>query len=70
MPLALGKGGKTSVWFLLVYALIQALENNVILALIMVKGMQLHPEAVNFSVLFCVVAFVVLGVLIAAPMVA
>jgi predicted PurR-regulated permease PerM len=36
----------------------------------MARGMKLHPVAVIFSMLLCVVAFGVLGVLIAPPMVA
>jgi predicted PurR-regulated permease PerM len=68
--LALGKGGMTPMWVVLAYLTIQALENNVILPLIMSRGMKLHPVAVIFSVLFCVAAFGVLGVLVAAPLVA
>lgn len=68
--LALGEGGMTPLWVLLAYLTVQALENNVILPAIMARGMQLHPVAVIFSMLLCVVAFGVLGVLIAAPMVA
>ena len=37
---------------------------------IMARSMQLHPVAVIFSMLLCVAAFGVLGVLVAAPMVA
>jgi predicted PurR-regulated permease PerM len=68
--LAIGKGGMTPLWVLIIYAGVQALENNVILPLIMARGMKLHPVAVIFSMLICVVAFGVLGVLIAPPMVA
>ena len=68
--LALGKGGMTPMWVMLAYLTIQALENNVILPLIMSRGMKLHPVAVIFSMLLCVAAFGVLGVLVAAPLVA
>jgi predicted PurR-regulated permease PerM len=68
--LALGKGGMTPLWVLLAYIAVQTLENNVVLPLIMARGMKLHPVAVIFSMLLCVVFFGVLGVLIAAPMVA
>ncbi len=68
--LALGKGGMTPMWVVLAYLTIQALENNVILPLIMSRGMKLHPVAVIFSMLVCVAAFGVLGVLVAAPLVA
>lgn len=68
--LAVGEGGMTPVWVLLAYMSIQALENNVILPLIMAKGMKLHAVAVIFSMLLCVAAFGVLGVLVAAPLVA
>ena len=68
--LALGKGGMTPLWVVLAYLTIQALENNVVLPLIMSRGMKLHPVAVIFSMLLCVAAFGVLGVLVAAPLVA
>jgi predicted PurR-regulated permease PerM len=67
---ALGKGGMTPLWVVLAYLAIQALENNVTTPLIMARGMKLHPVAVIFSMLLCVAAFGVLGVLVAAPLVA
>jgi predicted PurR-regulated permease PerM len=68
--LALGQGGMTPVWVVVAYMAVQALENNVVLPMVMARGMKLHPVAVLFSVLFCVAAFGVLGVLVAAPLVA
>ena len=68
--LAVGEGGLTPLWVVLAYMVIQALENNVILPMIMARGMKLHPVAVMFSMLLCVAAFGVLGVLVAAPLVA
>jgi len=68
--LAIGEGGMTPVWVVLAYLAIQALEGNVILPLIMSRGMKLHPVAVIFSMLVSVAAFGVLGVLIAVPLVA
>lgn len=68
--LAIGEGGMTPVWVLLAYFTVQALEGNVILPLIMSRGMKMHPVALIFSMLLCVAAFGVLGVLIAAPLVA
>ena len=68
--LALGKGGMTPLWVLLAYIGVQALENNIVLPLIMSRGMKLHAVAVIFSMLLCVAAFGVLGVLVAAPLVA
>lgn len=68
--LALGEGGMTPIWVLMAYGAVQALEGNVILPIIMSRGMKLHPVAVIFSMLLCVAVFGVLGVLIAAPMVA
>jgi predicted PurR-regulated permease PerM len=68
--LALGKGGMTPLLVVLAYLAIQALENNVILPFIMSRGMNLHPMAVIFSMLLCVAVFGVLGVLVAAPLVA
>ena len=67
---ALGEGGMTPVWVLLTYLAVQLLENNVISPLIMARSMKLHPVAVIFSMLLCVEVFGVLGVLVAAPMVA
>jgi predicted PurR-regulated permease PerM len=58
------------LWVVLAYVGIQALENNVILPFIMARGMRLHPVAVIFSMLLCVAAFGLLGVLVAAPLVA
>jgi predicted PurR-regulated permease PerM len=68
--LALGQGGMTPLWVLLAYIAIQALENNVITPFIMARSMKLHPLAVIFSMLLCVAAFGVMGVLVAAPLVA
>lgn len=68
--LAIGQGGMTPLWVLLAYLAVQALEGNVILPLIMSRGMAIHPVAVIFSMLVSVAIFGVLGVLIAAPMVA
>jgi len=68
--LAIGEGGMTPIWVVLAYLAVQALEGNVILPLVMSHGMKLHPLAVIFSMLLSVAAFGVLGVLIAAPMVA
>ena len=55
---------------LLAYIAVQALENNVITPFIMARGMKMHPLAVIFSMLLCVAAFGVLGVLVATPLVA
>jgi predicted PurR-regulated permease PerM len=68
--LAFGEGGLTPLWVLLAYVLVQALEGNVIMPMIMARGMSLHPVAVIFSMLLCVAAFGALGVLVAAPLVA
>jgi len=68
--LAFGEGQMTPLWVILAYLAVQALENNIIIPLIMARSMKLHPVAVIFSMLLCVTAFGVLGVLVAAPMVA
>ena len=68
--LAIGQGGMTPVWVLLAYLAVQALESNVILPMVMSRGMNLHPVAVIFAMLIAVAAFGVLGVIIAAPLVA
>ena len=68
--LAIGKGGMTPLWVLGAYIGVQAVENNIILPIIMSRGMKIHAVAVIFSMLLCVTAFGVLGVLIAAPLVA
>lgn len=67
---AVAKGGMTPWWVVLAYLAVQVLENNVILPFLMARGMKLHPVAVVFSMLLCVAAFGVLGVLVAPPMVA
>jgi len=67
--LAIGVGGMTPVWVLIAYTAVQALESNVIIPLVMSRGMKLHPVAVIFSMLLSVAAFGLLGVLVAAPMV-
>jgi predicted PurR-regulated permease PerM len=68
--LAFGEGGLTPLWVALAYLGIQVLENNVIITFVMARGMKLHPLAVIFSMLLCVAAFAVLGVLVAAPLAA
>ncbi len=68
--LAFAKGGMTPVWVIVAYMGIQAIENNVVVPYVMARGMKLHPLAVILSMLLCVVAFGVLGVLVAAPLVA
>ncbi|WP_244150264.1 AI-2E family transporter [Desulfomicrobium norvegicum] len=68
--LALGMGGMTPLWVMIIYVAIQFLENNIIVPFVMAGGMKLHPMAVIFSMLLCVGAFGVLGVLVAAPLVA
>ena len=68
--LAVGEGGYAPFWVIVAYLGIQLLEHNVISPLIIAGQLQLHPVAVIFSVLFCVAAFGVLGVVIAVPVVA
>ncbi|RPI71170.1 MAG: AI-2E family transporter [Geobacteraceae bacterium] len=67
---AMGEGGMTPVWVLFAYLTVQVLENNVICPMIMARSMKLHSVAVIFSMLLCVAAFGLLGVLVAAPLVA
>jgi predicted PurR-regulated permease PerM len=67
---AMGEGGMTPFWVLLAYLTVQVVENNIICPLIMARSMKLHSVAVIFSMLLCVAAFGVLGVLVAAPLVA
>lgn len=68
--LALGEGGMTPLWVILAYITIQVLESNVILPVILSHGVEVHPVALIFSTLLCLAAFGVLGVLVAAPLVA
>jgi len=68
--LGLGQGGMTPLWVIFAYTAVQALENNVLSPFIMARTMKLHPVAVIFSMLLCVATFGVLGVLVAAPLVA
>ena len=62
--------GLTPLWVVIAYMAVQALENNVTTPLIMARSMKLHPVAIIFSMLLCVATFGVLGVLVAAPLVA
>lgn len=68
--LSFGTGGMTPLWVLLAYIVIQGLQSNLLEPFIMARGMKLHPVAVIFAMLLSVVAFGVLGVLVAAPLVA
>ena len=68
--LSLDKGGMTPLWVLLAYLVVQALEGNVIQHFVMASGMRQHPVTVIFSMLLCVAAFGVMGVLVASPLVA
>lgn len=68
--LALGEGGMTPLWVVLAYIAIQALEGNVITPVLLSRGVAVHPVAMIFSMLLCVAAFGVLGILVAAPLVA
>ena len=68
--LAFGAGGMTPVWVLLAYVVIQGLQSNLLGPFIMARGMKLHPLAVIFAMLLSVAAFGVLGVLVAAPLIA
>jgi len=65
---SLTKGGMTPVWVLLLYLMVQLLENNLITPLIMARNVKLHPVAVLFAILISVEMFGVLGVLVAVPM--
>ncbi len=68
--LALGVGGMTPLWVAIIYVAVQIFENNILVPFVMAGSMKLHPTAVIFSMLLCVGAFGVLGVLVAAPLVA
>jgi predicted PurR-regulated permease PerM len=68
--LSFGTGGMTPLWVLLAYVLIQGLQSNLLEPFIMARGMKLHPVAVIFAMLLSVLAFGVLGVLVAAPLIA
>lgn len=68
--LAFGEGGATPLWVLGIYLGVQFLENNLIAPLVMAGGMKLHPVAVMISMLLCVTTFGVLGLIVAAPVVA
>lgn len=67
--LAFGKGGLAPMWVLIAYAIIQAIENNLVAPLIMAGRLKLHPLAVLFAILLCAVTFGVLGAILAAPLV-
>lgn len=66
--LGLSAGGWTPLWVVLIYIVIQELENNVIAPLLVADRLQLHAVGVIFSMLLAVVAFGVLGVMLAVPL--
>ena len=68
--LSFSHGGWTPLWVLLAYICVQAVENNVIMPVVVGGQLKLHPVGVIFSMLLCVTIFGVLGVLIALPMLA
>jgi predicted PurR-regulated permease PerM len=68
--LAVSEGGLMPLWVLIAYLAVQALENNLIMPVVVGGQLRQHPVAVIFSMLLCVTVFGVLGVLIAIPMVA
>jgi len=68
--LAAGEGGYAPLWVVIAYVSIQLFEHNVISPVIIAGQLQQHPLAVIFSVLLCVAAFGILGVLLAVPLVA
>ncbi|MBU4526481.1 MAG: AI-2E family transporter [Desulfomicrobium sp.] len=68
--LAFSMGGMTPLWVAIIYVAVQIFENNILVPYVMADSMNLHPTAVIFSMLLCVGAFGVLGVLVAAPLVA
>jgi predicted PurR-regulated permease PerM len=68
--LSTSEGGLMPLWVLLAYLSVQALENNLIMPVVVGGQLKLHPVAVIFSMLLCVTTFGVLGVLIAMPTVA
>ncbi|MDB6129867.1 MAG: family transporter [Verrucomicrobiales bacterium] len=65
--LAIGEGGWLPLWVIAAYLAIQLIEHNIIAPLIVAGRLQLNPVGVIFSVLLCVAAFGILGVIVAVP---
>lgn len=67
--MALGMGNGKPLWVVIAYVAIQLTEHNVISPLIIAGPLRQHPVAVIFSVMLCLAAFGVLGVLLAVPLI-
>ena len=68
--LAMGMGGLTPLWVVLIYIGIQAVENNIVAPVIVGGQLRLHPVGVIFAILISATIFGILGVLIGMPLLA
>jgi putative permease len=64
---ALGHSPILALWVLLLFVLIQQLENNLIVPMVMGKSLDLHPISVTFAVLVMGALFGLLGAVLAVP---
>lgn len=65
---ALGQGGNTLLWTLLLFVAIQQLESNVIAPLVERRMVEIPPALLLFAVVAVGLLFGILGVIIAAPL--
>jgi predicted PurR-regulated permease PerM len=66
--LALGMGGGTVLWTILLFVAVQQVESNVIMPIVQKQIVELPPALLLFSVIAVGLLFGVVGVLIAAPL--
>ncbi len=57
-----------AVWVMVLYVVIQQLENNLIVPLVMGQSLNLHPLSVTFTVLVMGALFGLLGAILAVPL--
>lgn len=56
-----------ALWVILLFAVVQQLENNLIVPMVMGQSLNLHPVSLTFTVLVMGVLFGVLGAVLAVP---
>lgn len=59
-----------ALWVIVAYAIIQAIEGNVLHPMVMSRAVELHPAVVVFALLIMGTLFGLVGVLLAVPLVA
>ncbi len=70
MLLALTGNPIDALWVLLAYAVIQAIEGNLVQPIVMSRAISLHPAVLVFALLIMGTLFGFVGVFLAVPLVA